>query len=66
MPYETSGVRSLGTGVVTVDARDACVVGASQWMSRSRGFSSDAGSVGSIGAGSLVGVRGSIGVGTPV
>ena len=29
MPYETSGALSLGTGVVTVVARDACVVGAS-------------------------------------
>ena len=27
MPYETSGALSLGTGVVTVDARDASVVG---------------------------------------
>ena len=26
---ETTGARSLGTGVVTVVARDACVVGAS-------------------------------------
>ena len=34
-------------------------------MSRSIGFSSDAGSVDSIGAGSLVGARGSIGVGAP-